>query len=337
MPETTRLVWHVLAVSALAIGVSTATNGQQGAAVAANIEESPYRVPRTQASTAVTASAVPEGLECLPLAPGFLLQMDLYGIPEMATRLWVDDRGAVTIPLLGALHLAGETLPQAQSTIARALTDRELFNDPQVTLQVVQYPARAVSVMGEVQTPGRFPVLIPTPLIDVLALAGGETLAASDDIEIQRHEVSGEASVHHLHFVQHGDPAILRSTFVGPGDSIFVHRAGIVYVLGAVHRPGGYLMVNSGSLNVAQALALAGGTTPQSSTRWAVIVRNQGDRIEQIKVPLGRAEKGQAPPAALQRNDVLYVSASGWKSLVVNGSNVLSAAAAASIYAAGTP
>lgn len=93
-------------------------------------------------------------------------------------------------------------------------------------------------------------------------------------------------------------------------------------------------MVNGGSLNVVEAVSLAGGETLLSSTRWAVIVRRQGDDIKQIKVPLQKMEKGEAPTVALQVNDALYVPPSTWKSLVINGSNVLSAAAAASIYAA---
>jgi protein involved in polysaccharide export with SLBB domain len=90
-------------------------------------------------------------------------------------------------------------------------------------------------------------------------------------------------------------------------------------------------MLNRGKLNVVQAISLAGGETLQSFARWAVIVRRRGDAFDQIKVPLKKMEKGSSAPVALEINDALYVPTSGWKSIVLNGSNVLSAAAAASI------
>jgi polysaccharide export outer membrane protein len=113
-----------------------------------------------------------------------------------------------------------------------------------------------------------------------------------------------------------------------------VHRAGIIYVLGAVNHPGGYLMVNGGTLNVVEAISLAGGETLQSSTRSAVVIRKEGNTFVQLKIDLGKMEKGSAPPTSLQLDDALYIPPSAWKSFVINGSNILSAAAAASIYAA---
>jgi len=92
-------------------------------------------------------------------------------------------------------------------------------------------------------------------------------------------------------------------------------------------------MVNGGALNVVQAVSLAGGETPEHSTRWAIVVRKQGDNYEQVKVSLDKMEKGLEKPAPLQMNDALYVPASRWKSAIVSGSSILSAAAAASIYA----
>ena len=308
--------------------------GQQGAAVAAQIDENPARAAHLSAQNTGPVSSVPEGFEHLTLAPGFLLQLEVYGVPEMSTQLRVDAEGNVTVPLIGPVAISGDTVPQAQAVLAKTFASREILKDPQVTLNVLQYPARSVSVIGEVQTPGRVALLAPEPLGDVLALAGGETIAAGNEIAVQHRGNNGETILRHIQFAQGGDPAILRSTIIEPGDTVLVQRAGIVYVLGAVNRPGGYLMVNGGSLNVVEAVSLAGGETLLSSTRWAVIVRRQGDDIKQIKVPLQKMEKGEAPTVALQVNDALYVPPSTWKSLVINGSNVLSAAAAASIYAA---
>jgi polysaccharide export outer membrane protein len=317
-----------------ALTTPTQSTGQQGAAVLANVDESAFAVRHAQLPITAGVSSVPEGFENLRLAAGSLLQLDIYGIPEMSAQLRVDARGDVAIPLIGIVRVAGDTVAQAQDAIAKAFADREILKAPQVILNVLQFSARNISVLGEVQSPGRIQLLGPEPLGDVLALAGGETIAAGNDIEIQHRNAKGETESHHVEYAQGKDPANLQSTLVEPGDTVLVHRAGIIYVLGAVNRAGGYLMVNGGTLDVVQAISLAGGQTPQSSTCCAIVVRRRGSGIVQIKVPLGKMEKGDVPPVPLQLDDALYVPTSAWKSFVMNGSNVLSAAAAASIYAA---
>lgn len=316
------------------LAASLQARAQQGAMVRSEIDENTRHPAHPQMSAAGQVTSLPEGFEALRLEPGFLLQMDVYGVPEMTAQLRIDAEGNLAVPLIGPVPVAGMTTAQAHDAIAKAFADREILKDPQVNLNILQYPARNVSVIGEVQTPGRIALLGPQPLGDVLALAGGETVAAGNEIEIQHRTAQGDAPSQSVHFAQGTDPKILQDTLVEPGDTVLVHRAGIVYVLGAVNRPGGYLMVNGGALNAVEAISLAGGETLQSSTRWAVIVRIQGDTIQQIKVPLGKMEKGTSPAVALHSDDALYVPASGWKSLVLNGSNVLSAAAAASIYTA---
>lgn len=332
-----RLRW-VLFLGALAgILATTRCAAQPGMTVNANVEESgAVSARRPQPVLQAGVKAVPEGFESLKLASGFLLQMDVYGVPEMSTELRIDAQGNASLPLIGLVHVAGSTVPQAQEAIAKAYADQEILKNPQVALNVVQYAAGTVAVMGEVQSPGRFELLAPESLSDVLALAGGETAIAGSDIEIQHRAAVGEIT-RRLRSLQGNDPAELSGSLVEPGDTVLVHRAGIVYVLGAVNRPGGYLMVNGGALNAIQAIALAGGETLQASTRWALLVRRQGDGFAQIKVPLKKMEEGQSAPIALELNDALYVPASNWKSFVLNGSSVLSAAAAASIYAASAP
>jgi polysaccharide export outer membrane protein len=284
--------------------------------------------------TSIGLQAVPEDFDKLLLSPGYLLDMTIYDVPEMSTELRIDSSGFVTIPLIGGVHIEGHTLPEAQALIAQELISKEILKNAQVTLNVLQFAPKNVSVLGEVQSPGRIQLLAPEPLGDVLALAGGETIAAGNDIEIQRTASNGELKTEHVAYKQGGNSSTLRSVEIKPGDSVLVHRAGIIYVLGAVTRPGGYLMVNGGTLSVVQAVSLAGGTTLQASDKWAVVVRRQGTGFVQFKVPLAKIESGNAAPVELQVNDALYIPVSTWKAVLVNGSNVLSAATSAAIYRA---
>jgi polysaccharide export outer membrane protein len=116
-----------------------------------------------------------------------------------------------------------------------------------------------------------------------------------------------------------------------PGDTVTVKRAGIVYVLGAVTRPGGYLMQEDGDLNVTQALALAYGTTMPAAVGSMRLIRKQDDgRVEEIAIPYGDIVKGKVAPPRLQAEDVIYVPVSKIK--VVLTQSLLNTAAQAAIY-----
>lgn len=323
-------------LSVILLAAHPAISQQVPAAIQANIgEASENAAKRSALPVQPELSAVPEGFDKLRLSPGYLLQMEIYDVPEMSTELRIDSQGNVTVPLIGSVRIEGQTVPEAQAAIAKMLVVKEILKSPQVTLNVLQFSSKYVTVLGEVQNPGRVQLLSAEPLGDVLALAGGETIAASSDIEIQHPNESDDGlTTSHVRYAQGGDASVMRSVQVEPGDTVIVHRAGVIYVLGAVNRPGGYLMVNSGSLSVIEAISVAGGTAIQASTRWAVIVRKQGNSFVQFKVPLGQMETGGAAPVQLQVNDALYIPLSTWKAVLVNGSNVLSAATSAAIYRA---
>jgi polysaccharide export outer membrane protein len=118
---------------------------------------------------------------------------------------------------------------------------------------------------------------------------------------------------------------------VMPGDTLTVRRAGVVYVLGAVNRPGGYLMQENGDLNVTQAIALAWGTGLQASVGTIRLIRKVPDgKVLEIDIPLGEIQKGKQAPPRLQAEDVLYVPVSKFK--MVLSSALLTSAATAAIY-----
>lgn len=119
---------------------------------------------------------------------------------------------------------------------------------------------------------------------------------------------------------------------VYPGDNVYVRRAGVVYVLGAVTRPGGYVMVDSGKLNIFQALSLAGGTTLDAAKNAMYIVRPHDEVFQTIKVPFNKLAKGPQAELALQGNDVLYVPRSGLRVTLLDGSAIIGAAVSGAIY-----
>jgi polysaccharide export outer membrane protein len=278
-------------------------------------------------------AAVPEDFSKVLLGPGFLLTLQVYNAPEMSLNLRIDESGEVTIPLAGSVHIGGQTVAGAEKTIADILEKDDLFKSPQVSLNIVQYASGSVNVLGEVLSPGRIPLLAPKSLADVLALAGGESQTAGEDIEIKQ-TVNGQEQSQHIRYAQGSSPDSLRELIISPGTTVYVHKAGIIYVLGSVGRPGGYVMINGGTLDVMQALALAQGTNPAAAVGSIRIVRkNRDGTVAEIAVPYKQIAEGKSKAAILDHDDVVYVPVSKFKSAMLAGTGVLAATAGASIYA----
>ena len=174
-------------------------------------------------------------------------------------------------------------------------------------------------------------MLAPRHLDDVIAMAGGETEYAGKTIEI-RHEENVSQRTEVISYSRSVDNNVLSKTVVRPGDTVTVKRAGIVYVLGGVTRPGGYVMQEDGDLNVTQALALAYGTTMPAAVGSMRLIRKEDDgRVEEMPIPYRDIVKGKVAPLQLRAEDVIYVPISKVKA-VLDTSLVNTAAAAAVIY-----
>jgi len=274
-------------------------------------------------------ASVPEDFSTLKLAPGFLLSMEVYDTPEYSLELRIDSSGDVKLPMIGKVHIADLTLVEASARIATALREGKILNNPDVNLNIEEYAGREVTVLGEVRMPGRVEMLAPRHLDDVIAMAGGETEFAGKSIEI-RHETGAEPRSEVIHYSRNTDNHILSDTVVKPGDTVTVKRAGIVYVLGGVTRPGGYLMQEDGDLNVTQALALAYGTTMPAAVGSMRLIRKKDDgMVEETPIPYHDIIKGKVAPMRLQAEDVIYVPIS--KAKVILGAGLMNTAVAAAV------
>jgi polysaccharide biosynthesis/export protein len=292
----------------------------------------PQSRPANGASSG-SLTAIPDDFPNLRLTPGILLNMTIYDEPELTTAARVDDEGDVTLPLIGAIHVGGDTVAAAQKKVQDKYRAAQILKDPQVILNVVQYPNGNVMVLGEVQTPGRFPILAPHSLLDVIAMAGGETKLASDTIQVEGSDKNGHA-LRTYHYVPGEDEGALQKAMVDPGDTVRVLRAGIVYVLGAVYRPGGYVMQENGSLNVAQAVSLAQGTLLQAKVGGMRVIRREPDgTLKEIPIQYSKIMQGKNSPLELEAQDIVYVPVSKVKSVFTGGANIVGETSSAAIYA----
>ena len=237
-------------------------------------------------------TTVPQDFVKLKLTSGFLVILNVLDDPDMAGTFRIDQQGDISVPILGTIHVAGETVPEARAAIRDKLRDEEILKDPQVSLAVLEYTPPEVTIIGEVGSPGKYPLLVPRNLVDVLALAGGPTIAAGNEVQIT--SGSAGAGTVLIHYSRATNPQAVEDAMVHPGDIVQVRRAGIVYVLGEVNRPGGFVMQEEGTLNVLQAMSLASGTTKLASAGTIYLLRRTANgMVVSSKVPYAKIARGQ--------------------------------------------
>lgn len=221
------------------------------------------------------ADAKPAATPLVQLGPGDEIKYEVYGQPEMNSTLHIADDGTISIPLAGLIAVQGLSPAQAAERAEHALRDGYLVN-PHVDIAVVQSRGQKISVLGEVGTPGRYPVDSRSTLFDVLAQAGGLTQTGADDVFILRPMSDGSVNrlrvnVRNLNQAQNGVPI---QTLL-PGDSVYVPRADLFYIYGEVTAPNKY-RIETG-MTVIQAIAIAGGATARGSSKRVEIKRRAAD------------------------------------------------------------
>jgi polysaccharide export outer membrane protein len=263
----------------------------------------------------------------MKIGPGDLIEVNVYDEADLHQTVRLNDLGDGTLSFIGSLHLAGLTTNQAESLIARKLKEGNYLLAPQVGVIIREYSTQGVSVLGEVKTPGVYGVVGGQSLLDVLAAAGGTTPLAGAEITIQR---AGDASTLTVLLSKDAHQSLSSNVRLYPGDKVIVPRTGLVYVLGDVGRPGGFVMENDGKITLLQALAMAGGTTHTSSMNGSRLLRKGLSGYTDIHVELNKMLKGQVGDVQLQTEDILYVPGSVIKSAFARAApSVLAAASGA--------
>jgi polysaccharide biosynthesis/export protein len=269
--------------------------------------------------------------ESLTIGPGDLLHVKVLEAPELEQSARVTDSGTVTLILGGNVQVAGLTPPEAALALERVLVEGHYVLTPHVSVTTEQTATHNVTIMGQVRSPGSYPIGTPRPILDVLALAGGLTELANRKLTIQRHTTKERIT-----FVvsNSANAALDGSVDVFPGDTVIVSKADVVYILGDVNRPGGIAIVsNDSTLSALQALTLAGGTPPNAVPSRARLIRKQADGSHvEIPLQLSAMQKGKEPDKQLQPDDIVYVPFSYARNMAVGAGSLVGATSSAAIY-----
>jgi polysaccharide export outer membrane protein len=261
----------------------------------------------------VLAPASPAAAEAAPtaqpslaqLAAGDLVQISVYQNPDLAFEGRLDERGEIRFPLLGSVRLQGDSPPAAELRLARLLRDGGFVRQPQVSLRWLQAKALQVSVLGLVGRPGRYPVEPGgTRVSELLAQAGGALPDGADVLSLSGMR-AGQAvrlDFNLMACLRSAGPSVAcggssDEPRAEPGDTLFVDRAPVFYVLGEVQRPGVFRLAPG--MTVLQALAQAGGLTPRGTER--------GLRLHRIAPQAGPQTLEASLQERVQRNDVIQV------------------------------
>jgi polysaccharide export outer membrane protein len=242
------------------------------------------------------------------IASGDLIELAMYENPELSGHFRINENGDVLAPLLGLVHVAGETAEEAAFTFEKRYVEADILkpSNSHATVFISEYATQGIVVNGDVRSPGTYPALGVRMLNDVLTAAGGLTQTSASRVIITHR---GDAE--HPIAVEYNPTAlkpVIPQIQIFPGDTVTVPKAGAVYVLGSVGRTGAIPMDARNPLTVLTAIATANPIRHGANLNNVQLVRTGEDgRKVAVTINVNKIEKGRAADMALQDGDVLFV------------------------------
>jgi polysaccharide export outer membrane protein len=244
------------------------------------------------------------------VGPGDVLEIAVFGNDDLSRVPTVQTNGAITFPLLGEVQVAGLTVGEVRRKLTNLLAKDYLVN-PQVEVKVKEYQSQFVSVVGEVNSPGRKPIRGRMRLVDALLESGGFKPSASLEVLITRTDGGFDDGAKSISVRLSGSATVQDQINLElplkNGDIITALPKSFVTVDGEVNRPGRYAI--EADLTVTGAISLAGGFTRFGSSDVKVRRTDpQSGKVTVVEVDVKAVRNGKKPDLPLQANDVVSVS-----------------------------
>jgi polysaccharide export outer membrane protein len=243
-----------------------------------------------------------------------LIAVSVYGAPELTRTIRVDAEGNIRLPMLKRHITAQGLLPgQLENVIAAALQQEEILVEPVVTVTVVEYRSRPISVAGAVKSPLTFQAYTSVTLLDAITRAGGLSADAGPEILVNRVQPGPDGAP--LTLIQRvpvkglldgADPEW--NVRLYGGEEVRVPEAGKVYVVGNVKKPGAYSVRDASETTVLKLLALSEGLAPFASKQAYIYRREEGSGTKnEIEIELRKILDRKSSDVPLLPNDILYI------------------------------
>jgi polysaccharide export outer membrane protein len=222
------------------------------------------------AAVLVAAAGIAGAAEVL-LGPGDVVRLSVYGSPDLSVETRVSESGNITFPLLGQVQVGGIAVAAAEKKIGDLLEKGGYLKKAQVNMIITTLASQQVSVLGQVNRPGRYPVEGRRKVLDLLAMAGGIAAEGGDTVNLVRNRNGSTTreTIDVIDMVRKGE--LERDYEVTGGDVIFVDRAPRFYITGEVQRPGAFRIERG--MTVLQAVSAGGGLTLRGSERGMRVTR----------------------------------------------------------------
>jgi polysaccharide export outer membrane protein len=245
--------------------------------------------------------------------------LDVDDISPQPVR--IDIQGNINVPLAGHIAVAGRTVDDLQAEITKRL--KAYLLNPTVTISITEFRSQPISILGAVNRPGVHQLQGHKNLFEALALAEGLRNDAGGEIVITRRKEWGpiplpgavdddgggfsvaRVSVKSVMDAKHPNQNIN----MRPNDVVSVPKAEMIYVVGSVRRPGGFVLSEKETLSVLQALSLAEGLDRTASAKNAKILRATPGSTQPSELPIDihKILTRKSNDVALQANDVLFI------------------------------
>jgi polysaccharide biosynthesis/export protein len=278
--------------------------------------------PVTRATQTQVSPATPERVADYVLGPEDRIEIRAFQADEISDKPFqIQGDGYISLPLVGRVKAAGLTVEQFEAALTKDLA--KYIEHPQVTVLVSDYRSQPVSVMGAVTTPGVVQLRGDKSLVQVISLAGGMRQDASNTVTITRElsqgpiplpgattDPTGRFSIARVNVRKVVDGQTPQDNIVIKRDDVItIPRAQMVYVIGEVQRPGGFVLNERDSLSVLQALSLAGGLTKTAAVKRAKILHEEDGKSTRVELSdnVSKILSGKSPDVALHADDILFV------------------------------
>jgi polysaccharide biosynthesis/export protein len=244
---------------------------------------------------------------------------DLEESPSAPLR--IDPSGNIDLPLVGPMHAAGLTISDLRAQLTNKFS--KFIQEPVVSVSVLEFHSRPVTVVGQVKSPGVHQIEGPKRLLEIISMAGGLTEEAGSEVTITRELASGPlplpeartdlgarvtvARLELAGLMASSNPS--RNIIIRPNDVISVSTADLVYVLGEVKKPGGFTLHSHATITLLEAIGMADGLDKTASPANARILRlsGEGKNRTEIRADISKIMEGKSPDITLQSNDILIV------------------------------
>jgi polysaccharide biosynthesis/export protein len=237
------------------------------------------------------------------LGAGDSVRIIVYGDADLTRETRVAETGEITLPLIGEVGVGGLTTIQAEKRIAEQLKRGGFIANPQVSVLILEFKSKTVSVLGGVLKPGRYPITHPTDVKDILAEAGGLTSEASEIITVVRGEKRSEYDLNEV--IEHRNLNVQDLSLVG-GETVYISVRDVA-VAGQVLRPGKY-GIQGGTRKISDFVALAGGANETAGETLFFTTSRSGTAVTQ---ELNIDDLFRSPASELNKDltpgDVVYI------------------------------